>query len=250
MRWAWFASMFAALSAAAPAQGVLEARRGTMADVQFALMGGDCKRAITSLQHFAPLGDGQALLILGWLSQHGRCVAKDPTHAWTFYERAYLAGVADAALHLTALASTEDGGRDIAAMLWWNRRAPSQDRASAALRCDPLPGQPDATEAAFLDALRSWDQQRLADCRAAVGFVSLVASELRYPTKALDSRLEGTVRLEYSLHDGQFTIGPARQDVDPLLVAHAREIVSEAMSRSSRAASPYRGTVDLVFVIR
>jgi hypothetical protein len=250
MRWGWIASVCAALSGPASAQGVLEARHGTMANVQLALRAGDCKRALPPLQHFAQRGDGSALLTIGWLSQHGRCVEKNPGHAWTYYERAYAAGESEAALHLAGLASTEEGGRDVAAMLWWARRVPSEQRVVEGPNCDPLPGRVDASEAAFIDALRAWDQQRLANCRAAIGFFSLIGAELRYPTGALEMGLQGTVRLDYSLHNGQFTINPSRQDADPRLVARAREIASEAMRRSSRAVTPYEGKLDIVFVIR
>lgn len=213
------------------------------------LAAGDCKRAAESLRSELAQPDGPVLLLAGWLSQWGHCIERSADNAWRFYERAHAAGEPSAALWLAGLAATSAGGADVAAVLWWGRKTRG-DRWIEIRDCDPAPGQPEVSEAAFVEALTSWPQDKLLRCRNEVGYRALVVAELIYPIQAIRRASQGVVGLTYDLHEATVSVTPISQRVAPELLQHVEVVAKRAMLDMPRSPIPLVGRVELEFQLR
>lgn len=242
------AALLAAL-AAAPATAQVQRAGVSMDDIGQALAAGQCSRAAGGLERAMLRNDPEALMLAGWLSERGICLERNADKAWAYYEKAYAAGAGKAALRLAGLAATVEGGQDVAATLWWGRRVPYRDGGSGGERCDPLPGDAKADEATFLAALKAWPQDQLAMCRAWVGFMGLINSELRYPTRANFLGLRGQVRVEYALHEGRAEVRPGPAGADEVFLQRIRQTISEAMARIPRPTQAITGRVEYTFTL-
>jgi hypothetical protein len=240
--------LLAALDAAA--QGALDARAGSsMRDIGEALAAGQCSRAAGALERAMLRDDPEALLAAGWLSERGLCLRRDADKAWAYYEKAYAAGARKSALRLAGLAATVEGGQDVAATLWWGRRMPQAEGGSGGGSCDPLPDRAQVTEGEFVDALKAWPQEKLAFCRAWVGFLGLINAELRYPTRASFLDLRGEVLVEYALHEGRIEVRAGPRGADEIFLQLIRQLAGDAMARIPRPTTPVTGKVQYVFTI-
>lgn len=244
------AALLVALAAApAPALAQVQRAGASMDDIGQALAAGQCSRAAGGLERAMLRDDPEALMLAGWLSERGICLERSADRAWAYYEKAYAAGATKAALRLAGLAATVEGGQDVAATLWWGRRVPYRDGGSGGQSCDPLPEDNRADEAVFLAALKAWPQEKLAQCRAWVGFMGLINSELRYPTRASFLGLRGQVLVDYALHEGRVEVRPGRAGADEVFLQRIRQTVSEAMARIPRPAQPVNGRVEYTFTL-
>ena len=239
----------------AQAQGHLASRRDKVpTELALLLRQGHCERAVAAMQTPLLLREPDVLVVAGWLSETGRCLERNVDKAWAYYEAAYEAArkagdPPSVALRLAGLAARPEGGSDVAAVLWWARRLPASKGGAAAGDCDPFPGQDTVAEAAFLQSLQSWPQARLDACRAKVGFLSRVVSDLYYPAIALERELEGSVTLEFRLKEGEFTVTPTASGADPSFVQHVQDRAREAMTGLTRPTVTVDGRVNLVFRI-
>lgn len=234
----------------AAAQGALGGRAGSsMVDIGDALAAGQCSRAAGALERAMLRDDPEALLLAGWLSERGLCLERNADKAWAYFEKAYGAGARKAALRLAGLAATVEGGQDVAATLWWGRRLSRAEGGSGGGQCDPLPDRPRASEAEFIEALKAWPQDKLAFCRAWVGFQGLINSELRYPTRASFFDLQGEVVVDYALHEGRVEVRPGPRGADEIFLQRIRDLASAAMARIPRPSQPVNGRVEYVFKI-
>lgn len=210
------------------------------------LQAGDCRRANEKLTIDLKQPSGPVLLLAGWLSQWGRCLERDADKAYIFYERAHQAGEASAALRLSGLAATPEGGSDVVAVLWWARKAGKVEGMDLG-DCDPFPGRTEVAEAEFVEALKAWPQPRLIRCRATTGFLSLMRTELFYPVEAQRLAAEGSVQLEYDLQTGRAEVTPLSGRHTETLVRRVEDVVAKAMSAMPRTTVPASGSIEFVF---
>jgi hypothetical protein len=229
------------LGDAAWGQGVLRTKT-----VLEHLQDGDCRRANERLTIELQRPSGPMLLLAGWLSQWGRCLERNADKAYIFYERAHQAGEASAALRLSGLAATPEGGSDVVAVLWWARKAGKVEGMDLG-DCDPFPGRTDVAEAEFVDALSAWPQPKLMRCRATTGFLSLMRTELFYPQEALRLRVDGSVQLDYDLEAGRVDVTPLSGKSTEALVRRVEALAAEAMSALPRTTVPARGSIEFAF---
>lgn len=214
------------------------------------LVAGNCERAVAALQQDLKEPDPPTLLLAGWLSQWGYCLERSGDKAWAFYERAHATGEPGAALRLAGLAATVAGGADVSAVLWWARKAAQGNRSIELADCDPFPGEPDVTDSAFVERLKSWPQEKLFRCRSEIGYLALVRAELLYPVQAVYRGAEGEFRLEYDLHKAEIRIVPTWEPVSAELVQHVESVARRSMQDLPRAPMPLTGTMVLIFTLR
>lgn len=229
------------LAGAAWGQGVL--RSQSFAD---SLAAGECPKDKDALNEALKRPDAELLVLAGWMSQWGVCMAANPDNAWRFYERAHAMGAPSAAARLAGLAATSAGGADVAAVLWWARKTVGE-KAVGLGDCDPLPGRKEASDSEFVDALKSWPQERLHRCRSEVGFSAMMVGEVHYPLRALRSDQQGSVSLEYELQTGQVTARSSTDPVDVELVRYIERTATRAIGALPRPPHPTRGSLTFVF---
>lgn len=215
---------------------------------------GGCAEVQELLEFELKAPTSRALLAAGRFSQWGHCLERNPEHAWTYYERAYAAGATVAALHLAGLASTRTGGADVAAVLWWARRIPEK-KAAVIRNCDPFPDRDDVTEGEFLEALRSWPQERLLRCRNDVGYRALVVGEMDYPLSSRGLPPTGAVVLRYDLHRATVAVVPAASENEsdgrtPELIGYVKGVAQRTIDEMPPSPMPQEGEIAFSFVLR
>lgn len=152
---------------------------------------GDCEGVIKRLNAGLGAGYPEVALLAGNLFETGGCVKKDWDKAAHFYSVAHDGGMKEGALRLAAGFAADAQGPDRAAALWWARRAGLE-----AGRCTvnlPKTDDPDR----FVEELHKWPQQELAVCNYAVGIMSFVSAEARYPMAGVSREIEGRVEVDY-----------------------------------------------------
>lgn len=153
----------------------------------------DCGAAVARLKAGLRAGHPEVWLLAGSMYEHGICVKADWDNAVTFYTQAYERGFPEAAERLAAGYADPARGPDIAAALWWSLR----DRGGA--RHEPCAVSPAAQQDpdGFVAELKTWDPGKLALCNYIVGVLSTISAEVKYPTRAQASGMQGEVVLRF-----------------------------------------------------
>jgi hypothetical protein len=107
-----------------------------------------------------------------------------------YYVRADEAGHPFAAFRLAAGSLTPAAGRDLAATLWWARRADQRLPEACVVASAAALEDPDA----FVKVLQAWPSGRLAACAYVAGVMTALVGDLQYPKRmALAPQLGSTV---------------------------------------------------------
>jgi hypothetical protein len=182
----------AALAALAlPAWGRTDGQRA-VGSIGERLTAKDCEGAIKNLNAGLKAGYPEVALLAGNMFEAGACVGKNWDKAVHFYSLASEGGVREGALRLAAGFAAAANGPDMAAALWWAKRANLQaDRCTADL---PKTDDPDR----FVEALRAWPARELAICNYVVGELSFVSADVRYPMAGVTREIAGRLEIDYT----------------------------------------------------
>jgi hypothetical protein len=186
---------------AIPAQARTDGQRA-VGGVGERLRANDCEGAIKNLNAGLVAGYPEVELLAGTLFESGTCVTRDWNKAVRFYSQASEGGMRDGALRLAAGFAANKNGPDMAAAMWWARHAGLQVD-----NCTPhLPKTDDPDQ--FVQDLRAWPAHQLALCNYAVGVLSLVSTEARYPATGVAREIEGRLEIEYVPATSRFKVNP------------------------------------------
>jgi hypothetical protein len=132
----------------------------------------------------------------------GLCVRADWLRAEAFYVRAVEAGSPAAGYRLAAGFAAPAAGPDTAAALWWaHRKAVPRPQACR------VPGYTLAmAPEAFVGVLQGWAPDRLKDCNYAIGVVSLMMSNVHYPSFGHQQLPPGTASVRFVPASGSFQV--------------------------------------------
>lgn len=151
----------------------------------------DCEGVVKRLNAGLTAGYPEVALLAGNLFETGTCVKAGWNKAVHFYSLAYEGGIREGALRLAAGFAAGANGPDMAAALWWAKRAGLQADSCTA-------GLPDTVDAdQFVGALREWPAQRLAACNYVIGMISFIHAESRYPMAGVTREIAGRVEVTY-----------------------------------------------------
>lgn len=180
-----------ALAAVAfPAWGRTDGQQA-LAGIGERLRAKDCEGTIRNLNAGLTAGYPEVALMAGTMFEAGACVGKDWNKAVHFYSLASEGGMKEGALRLAAGFAAAANGPDMAAALWWAKRAGLQaDYCTAKL---PKTDDPDG----FVEALRTWPARELAICNYVVGILSFVSADVRYPMAGVTREIAGRLEIDY-----------------------------------------------------
>jgi hypothetical protein len=153
----------------------------------------DCSSAVARLNEGVAKKYPEVNMLAGAMFEHGVCVKADWDRAVGFYSNAFDGGQKAAMYSLMSGFAAPQHGPDMAAALWWGNR-PTNDFSSSACRVSAANREdPDR----FVAELRSWPQQRLAQCNYVIGVMATIIGEIRFPTSAERLGLGGLFRLRF-----------------------------------------------------
>lgn len=153
----------------------------------------DCTSAVARLNDGLAKNYPEVNMLAGAMFENGVCVKPDWDRAVGFYSNAFDGGQKAAMYSLMSAFAAPEHGPDMAAALWWANR-PTNDFSSIACRVSAANrGDPDR----FVEELRTWPQQRLAQCNYLIGVMATIIGEIRFPTKAERFALGGLFRLRF-----------------------------------------------------
>lgn len=153
----------------------------------------DCASAVSRLSEGLAKKYPEVNLLAGAMFEKGVCVKRDWDRAVGFYSNAFDGGQKAAMYNLMSGFAAPEHGPDMAAALWWANR-PTNDFSSTACRVSAANrGEPDR----FVEELRTWPQQRLAQCNYLIGVMATIIGEIRFPTKAERLGLGGLFKLRF-----------------------------------------------------
>lgn len=164
----------------------------------------DCAGAIKRLNAGLEARYPEVALLAGTLFELGTCVKQDWNKAVHFYSLASEGGIREGAFRLAAGFAAAANGPDMAAAMWWARKARLQaDRCTSNL---PKTEDPDR----FVEELRKWPEEELAACNYVIGMTSFLYAESRYPMAGVSRDIQGRVEVEYQPALSTFRIeGPS-----------------------------------------
>lgn len=153
----------------------------------------DCASAVSRLSEGLAKKYPEVNLLAGAMFEKGVCVKRDWDRAVGFYSNAFDGGQKAAMYSLMSGFAAPEHGPDTAAALWWANR-PTNDFSSSACRVSAANrDDPDR----FVVELRTWPQQRLAQCNYLIGVMATIIGEARFPTTAERVGLGGLVKLRF-----------------------------------------------------
>ena len=161
-------------------------------DVRRWIEDGNCGNAVDRLKAGLNKGYPEVSLLAGSLYEHGLCVKRDWEKAVTFYAQAFEGGIVEGAERLAAGYADPVNGPDIAAAMWWGRKA----RISSFNICNISQKSADDPDL-FVAELATWPQQRLETCNYAVGVLAMMSAEVTYPRLGLAHQVGGNVSLSF-----------------------------------------------------
>jgi hypothetical protein len=153
----------------------------------------DCAGAVSLLNAGLAAGYPEVQLLAGSMYDAGVCVKRNWERAVHFYVLADGGGQQAAAARLAAGYAAPENGPDIAAALWWGGREKHGVGRSICRVSDHARGDPDR----FVAELRQWPPALQAACNYVTGVMMTLVGELRYPGKALQLAISGTVVISF-----------------------------------------------------
>ena len=161
-------------------------------DVRIWIEDGNCGNAVDRLKTGLKKGYPEVALLAGSMYEHGLCVKRDWDKAVTFYAQAFEGDLVEGAERLAAGYADPVNGPDIAAALWWGRKA----RISSFNICNISEKSADDPDL-FVAELAAWPRQRLETCNYAVGVLAMMSAEVTYPRLGLAYQVGGNVNLRF-----------------------------------------------------
>jgi hypothetical protein len=182
-------------------------------DVQDFLEQGDCAGVLKRVNEGLAKKMPPVQLLAGALLEHGVCFKADWDKAVELYTMASKGGESAAAYRLAAGFAAPDHGPDVAAAMWWLQHT---DHRTPIKQCEVPEDARDDPER-FVALLKSWPQDKLLRCNYAVGLVSTVAGEIKYPSRGLTYAVGGTYVLRFMPGQGRIEMKSGRMKEFALL---------------------------------
>lgn len=181
----------------------------------------DCDGAVKTLNAGLGAGYPEVALLAGHLFEMGLCLKKDWSKAVHYYSAAHEGGVKEGAYRLAAGFAAAANGPDMAAAMWWARRAGLEAGSCTA----ELPKTEDADR--FVAELTTWPAAKLAVCNYVIGMTSFIVADTRYPMAGVSREIQGRVEVTYRPALSRFTTdavdatGPARRGLGEVIARSA-----------------------------
>ena len=179
----------AALAAERPESGAQEQRAKDQ--VVEAIASKDCALAVRRLNSGLAEKLPGLFLLAGTMYEEGLCLKPSWDRAEHLYLRALDTGHTGGLYKLVS--GYAQGGRDMAAALWWAQRKPGLQLPADCRVHEPAVDDPDA----FVAVIRHWPSGRLPACAYTAGVLATIAGDVNYPADALGYGLTGRVEMNF-----------------------------------------------------